>query len=74
MILYLKFLLMKSLKKYLIIGAMAIAGFSWYGFSNDLFEITKNLELFNSLYRDVNIYYVDETNPGELVTTGIDAM
>jgi len=53
---------------------MAIAGFSWYGFSNDLFEITKNLELFNSLYRDVNIYYVDETNPGELVTTGIDAM
>ena len=65
---------MKSIKKNLVIGGLILAGFGWFGFSTDLFEITKNLEVFNSLYRELNIYYVDDTDPGELVTTGIDAM
>jgi len=65
---------MKSIKKNFIIGGLILAGFGWFGFSADLFEITKNLEVFNSLYRELNIYYVDDTDPGELVTTGIDAM
>ena len=65
---------MKSIKKNLVIGGLILVGFGWFGFSTDLFEITKNLEVFNSLYRELNIYYVDDTDPGELVTTGIDAM
>ncbi|RLD25909.1 MAG: peptidase S41 [Bacteroidetes bacterium] len=65
---------MKSIKKNFVIGGLVLAGFGWFGFSADLFEITKNLEVFNSLYRELNIYYVDDTDPGELVTTGIDAM
>ena len=65
---------MRSIKKNLVIGGLVLAGFGWFGFSADLFEITKNLEVFNSLYRELNIYYVDDTDPGELVTTGIDAM
>jgi carboxyl-terminal processing protease len=65
---------MKKLRPILLISALVIASFGSYRFSGDLFEITKNLEVFNSLYRELNIYYVDETNPGELVTEGIDAM
>ena len=65
---------MKSIKKYIVIVGLFLAGFGWVGFNTDLFEITKNLEVFNSLYRELNIYYVDDTDPGELVTTGIDAM
>jgi len=65
---------MKSIKKYTVIVGLFLAGFGWVGFNTDLFEITKNLEVFNSLYRELNIYYVDDTDPGELVTTGIDAM
>jgi carboxyl-terminal processing protease len=38
------------------------------------FEIVKNLDIFYSLFRELNNYYVDETNPEELVKTGIDAM
>lgn len=41
---------------------------------DNYFEIGKNLEIFNELYKELNIYYVDETNPGELMTVGIDAM
>lgn len=42
--------------------------------ADNYFEISKNLEIFTTLYRELNIYYVDETNPGELMKTGIDAM
>jgi hypothetical protein len=28
------------------------------------FEISKNLEIFNELYKELNIYYVDDTQPG----------
>lgn len=65
---------MNGLKKKLIIGATVIASFTGFGFAIDLFEITKNLEVFNSLYKELNIAYVDDTDPGELMTTGIDAM
>lgn len=40
----------------------------------EYFEIAKNLTIFNEVYKNVNIYFVDETNPGELMKTGIDAM
>lgn len=43
-------------------------------FTSDYFEISKNLEIFTSLYQKLNTYYVDETEPGELMKTGIDAM
>jgi carboxyl-terminal processing protease len=38
------------------------------------FEILKNLELFEMVYKNIDLYYVDESNPGELMRTGIDAM
>ena len=65
---------MKEIKKKIILGALVVASFPWFGFSVDLFEITKNLEVFNSLYKELNIAYVDDADPGDLVTTGIDAM
>jgi carboxyl-terminal processing protease len=40
----------------------------------DYFEISKNLDIFNSVYRELNAVYVDGTKPGQLMKTGIDAM
>ena len=45
-----------------------------FGQRNNNFEISKNLEVFNSLYKELNTNYVDELAPGELMETGIDAM
>ncbi|MEO0897688.1 MAG: S41 family peptidase [Bacteroidota bacterium] len=42
--------------------------------SDDLFEISKNLDIFGRLYREVNVLYVEETDPSRLMKTGIDAM
>lgn len=41
---------------------------------NNDFEISKNLDIFSELYKQLDINYVDEISPGELVKTGIDAM
>jgi carboxyl-terminal processing protease len=50
---------------------LAITGIS---FRQDYFEISKNLDIFNNLYRELNTTYVDDTKPGQLMKTGIDAM
>ncbi|GJM31600.1 MAG: peptidase S41 [Saprospiraceae bacterium] len=42
--------------------------------NNRYFDILKNIEIFTNLYKEVNTYYVDEIDPGELMRTGIDAM
>lgn len=38
------------------------------------FEIAKNLDIFATLFKEVNAMYVDDVNPNTLVRTGIDAM
>lgn len=43
-------------------------------FTDDLFQVSKNLDIFAALYKEVNINYVDETSAPQLMRTGIDAM
>lgn len=38
------------------------------------FSIVKNLDIFYSLFRELNTYYVDKTDPGKLIETAINAM
>lgn len=64
----------KNIKKWvaaLSLGAAIIIGVSY---TPDYFEISKNLDIFNAVYRELNIAYVDETKPGQLMKTSIDAM
>lgn len=63
----------KFKKIILVFGFIALGLFS-SSYVDDYFDISKNLEIFTSVFRQVNAYYVDETNPGELAKTGIDAM
>jgi carboxyl-terminal processing protease len=55
----------------------AVAGgllFVVSSFTGDFFEIAKQIEIFTSLYKTVNMNYVDETNPGELMDKAIKSM
>ncbi len=38
------------------------------------FEISKNIEIFTNLYKELNTYYVDDVDPSKLMRTGVDAM
>lgn len=42
--------------------------------SDRYFEIAKNLDIFATLFKEVNALYVDEVNPNKVIKTGIDAM
>lgn len=61
-------------KNWLITGAIASAGALTIAAGDSYFEISKNLEIFNELYKELNVYYVEDTQPGQLMKTGIDAM
>ncbi len=64
-------------KKKLLALTLLISSFGIVAYdsvSDNYFEISKNLDIFVNLYKQLNIFYVDETNPGELMKTGIDAM
>lgn len=51
-------------------------GVGFYSFTRDdkNFEIAKNLEIYHTLFRELNMFYVDDVNPDKLVKTSIDEM
>lgn len=62
-----------ALKRKILIGTLAISLFS-LSFVEDLFQVSKNLEIFASVYKNLSINYVDNVNSSEMMKTGIDAM
>ena len=65
-------------KKILIIPVVLIIGLSVFVAAtlpgDRYFEIQKNLDIFATLYKEVNTYYVDDVNPNKIIRNGIDAM
>jgi carboxyl-terminal processing protease len=61
-------------KIWFILSVAAIAALSFTKPAERYFEIAKNLDIFATLFKEVNALYVDEVNPNKLVRTGIDAM
>ncbi|MBT8321621.1 MAG: peptidase S41, partial [Eudoraea sp.] len=43
-------------------------------FKSDYFEIAKQIEIFTTLFKELNMNYVDDTNPGALMDTAIKNM
>ncbi|EAZ81192.1 S41 family peptidase [Algoriphagus machipongonensis] len=68
----------KSLKKPILIfvlGLVVVSGFFAFKAKNDkLFALAKNIDIFATMVRELDSYYVDEIDPDELVTIGINAM
>lgn len=65
----------KNFKRALVVPALAII-FLVFGssFKSDFFEIAKQIEIFTTLFKELNMNYVDETNPAELMDTAIKNM
>ncbi|EGV43190.1 S41 family peptidase [Bizionia argentinensis JUB59] len=65
----------KLLKKRILIPFFALTIFiTGSAFQNDFFEIAKQIEIFTTLYKEINMNYVDETNPADLMDTAIKSM
>ena len=64
----------KGYKRAGLVAGIALLAAGIVGFNDDLFQISKNLDVFASVYKEVNINYVDDINSAKLVKTGVDAM
>jgi len=65
----------RLIKKQVFIPVLAIVvlvGAS--SFKSDFFEIAKQIEIFTTLFKELNMNYVDETNPAELMDSAIKNM
>jgi len=66
---------MKSIyKKWGFLAGITVLAALIFGFQDDLFQIAKNLDVFSSVYKEVNINYVDDINSAKMIKTGVDAM
>lgn len=67
---------MKHKNRVVWVGVVLVVIFS-VGFTtlrNKDMELVKNLDIYYTLFQELNRFYVDETNPEKLVTTSINAM
>ena len=68
--------LSRTKKAVIVIVGVCFLGLSFYGFKQDdkNFRIAKNLDIYYTLFRELNLFYVDDVNPDKLVKTSIDKM
>lgn len=63
------------MKKKIIVGLLALGVFiTTASFKSDFFEIAKQIEIFTTLYKELNMNYVDEQTPADLMDKAINGM
>ena len=68
---------MRQITKIAVVFAIAFLGMATkadHSRNGKYFEISKNIEIFTNLYKEINTYYVDDLDPAKLMRTGVDAM
>lgn len=66
---------MKHFRK-LTLAVVCVFGLGFFAFRNDerFFEIARNLDIYATLFKELNRYYVDEINPNRLTKMSIESM
>ena len=67
--------MIKYLKKRgVFLGVVLLVFILTSAYKNDYFEIAKQLDIFTTLFKEVNMNYVDKTNPADLMQKGVNQM
>ena len=64
----------RKLKWSVILFAILLTGFAFQKPVEKYFDIAKSLDIFATLFKEVNAYYVDDVEPQKLIRKGIDGM
>ena len=65
---------MRYLKKVGVVVVLISVTFISVSYKSNFFEIAKQIEIFTTLFKELNMYYIDETNPAELTDVAIQHM
>ncbi len=60
-------------RRFILILLIPFSFLCW-SFADDFFMISKEIDIFSGVYKEVNQFYVDDVNPGQLMKTALDAM
>jgi carboxyl-terminal processing protease len=66
-----------TLRSKILTGASALlvaGGLTAFNRDDRFFEIARNLDIYATMFKELNLYYVDEVNPNRMVRTSIEAM
>ena len=63
-------------KKALISICIVVLGFGFFSFQEEdrNFQISKNLDILNSIFKELNMFYVDTIDAEKMIQNGIDGM
>lgn len=61
-------------KKYILPVVASAFLYAGVSFKDDYFEIAKQIEIFTTLFKELNMNYVDETTPGDLMDKAVKSM
>ena len=64
----------RGIKWLVVILLLSIAAFAFRKPAEKYFDIAKSLDIFATLFKEVNAYYVDEVEPQKLIRHGIEGM
>ena len=65
---------MKKYKKISLIVLLVVVTTLSLSYKSDFFEVAKQIEIYTTLFKELNMYYIDETNPAELTDKAIENM
>ena len=60
-----------SIKKQVLFAFIIATIFLSFSFKSNFFEVAKQLEIYTTLFKELNLYYVDEINPAEFTNKAI---
>ena len=61
-------------KRGVLVGAILVFFIGTTAYKNDYFEIAKQIDIFTTLFKEINMNYVDETNPANLMEESVKQM
>lgn len=65
---------MSKIKKWLIGSALVVFVAISAAFQSDFFEIAKQIDIYTTMFKELNMYYIDEINPAKLTNKSINYM
>ncbi|WKD85542.1 putative CtpA-like serine protease [Polaribacter huanghezhanensis] len=61
----------KNIKNKTIVGVLIAIVFVSFSFQSKFFEVAKQIEIYTTLFKELNMYYVNEINPAEFTTRAL---
>ena len=65
---------MKKFKKTGILMVLVVVILVSVSYKSNFFEVAKQIEIYTTLFKELNMYYIDDTNPAELTDSAINKM